>query len=86
MKYLYYKPHYYYFSPHSLTEMLKKTGFEIISMDLDETDLRFAEVKIKRHYSKYKSSKFVSVGLFPIYALARVFKMQNKMVVYAKKV
>jgi glycosyltransferase involved in cell wall biosynthesis/2-polyprenyl-3-methyl-5-hydroxy-6-metoxy-1,4-benzoquinol methylase len=85
LKYMYYSPHYYYYSPKSLSRILNAIGFRIINTDFDETDLKFAKSKIKQHYGKFASSKMVSFFLEPAYTLSRLLKMQNKMLVYARK-
>jgi len=85
LKYVYYLPHYFYYSKETMHKLLEKFGFNIVRIDGDETDYRFAREKIKYHYKKFFSKNIILIALPVIYAASRMFKLQNKMIVYAIK-
>ena len=86
LKYVYYVPHYFSYSRRSMTELLRQTGFEVITYQKDETPLEFAVGKIEAHYSKDPKHRIV-ISLLPwAQGVARLLNRTNKMVVFARKV
>jgi len=86
LNYVYYVPHYFFYNQITLRKILEKHGFRVIRSDKDETGYRFAVEKIKLHFGNKKIHMLV-IFLLPVaFFLARLFRMQNKMIVYAIKV
>lgn len=86
LKYVYYVPHYFSYSKKSMTILLRLCGFEIIRYETDTTPQEFASEKIEAHYKKDPKRSQV-IALLPIARFfSRLFKLGNKMIVYAKKV
>jgi len=85
LKYVYYLPHYFYYNKKTIKKILEKFGFRVIRIDSEETDYNFAKKKIKLHYNKFISKGLILLGLPLIYLFARIFRNQNKMIIYALK-
>ncbi|MDA9101202.1 class I SAM-dependent methyltransferase [Omnitrophica bacterium] len=86
LKYVYYVPHYFSYSRRTMNRLLRQTGFKPVAYEMDVTPQEFAVEKINLHYKKDPKRKLV-IALLPLAGfLARLFKMPNKMTVYARKV
>ena len=86
LKYVYYLPHYFYYDKMNIRRMLDKFNFKIIKISSGQTDYNFAKEKITLHYKNYFSKNFILAFLPAFFVFARIFKMQNKMVIYAVKI
>lgn len=85
LKYLYYLPHYFYYNRLTIQKLLEKFGFKIIKIEGEMTDYHFAREKIKLHYKKFFSRNLVLILLPVVFFLSRIFRIHNKMVIYAVK-
>ena len=86
LKYVYYVPHYFSYSPSTMAALLTQGGFEVVALELDETPQEFATAKIHEHY-KVDPKRALVIRLLPLMQwVARLVRRQNKLVVYAKKV
>ncbi len=85
LKYVYYLPHYFSYSQKSLNHLLRRSGFEMIRFELDETPFKFAEEKINAHYQKDPKRAWVISAVPFVSRLGRILGKGNKMIVYARK-
>ncbi|MBI1977230.1 MAG: class I SAM-dependent methyltransferase [Candidatus Omnitrophica bacterium] len=86
LKYVYYTPHYFSYSRKTMDLLLSETGFKLLEYQLDKTSLEFASQKIDVHYRK-DPKRVIVIKLLPLAnLLARLLRMENKLIVYAKKV
>lgn len=85
LKYVYYSPHYFYFNPNTLKKILKKTGFKVEKLLLENTDQEFAKAKIDAHY-KTKDKALAKIMLPIVNFFSMILRMQNKIVLVAKKI
>ena len=85
LKYVYYVPHYFSYSQKTMDLLLKKCGFEAVQYETDQTPEDFGKEKINVHYKKDAKRKII-ISLLPVAMfLGKVFRRQNKLVVYARK-
>lgn len=86
LKYVYYVPHYFSYSPQTTAALLAQAGFEAITYEFDETPQDFAVAKIQAHYG-FDPKRALVIALLPVArVLARLVRRTNKLVVYARKV
>lgn len=85
LKYVYYTPHYFYFTEKTLKKLLAKTGFKIVGLWRENTNQEFALKKIEAHHTP-KDRVFVGLALPVIFFFSRLLRRQNKLVVFAKKI
>jgi 2-polyprenyl-3-methyl-5-hydroxy-6-metoxy-1,4-benzoquinol methylase len=72
---IYMLPHFLYYTPSTLTELLNKTGFEILSLKKNNTDLR-------RLHLPY----FMQVTLEILFGISNLAGLQNRITLIARKV
>lgn len=75
--------HLHYFSPSTIKRYIESHGFCITSIDKDETNL--SQWLGKDRDNVIKRNLILNLGLRFVFWLARLLRMQNKMVVYAIK-
>lgn len=85
LKYVYYTPHYFYFTEKTLRKLLAKSGLRIVGILRENTNQEFAQRKIEAHHAT-KEKTFVSMALPVIFFFSSLLRRQNKLVVFAKKI
>ncbi|MBI1977730.1 MAG: class I SAM-dependent methyltransferase [Candidatus Omnitrophica bacterium] len=86
LNYVYYTPHYFSYTKRTIEMLLRRSGFELLEFEQDETPLEFAREKINVHYRKDPLHHLVNTLLPIAQSIARMFGRSNKMIVYARKV
>src|SRR3989338_8754480 len=86
LKYVYYVPHYFSYSRKTMEMLLIRAGFEMVRYEEDTTPRDFAAGKINIHYKKDPKRNFVIMVLPVMSFLSKLFRRENKMIVYARKV
>lgn len=85
LKYVYYVPHYFYYNKVNIRKLLEKFNFGDIKIANEQTDCNFAKEKITSHYENYLSKNFILAFLPFFFLIARILRMQNKMIIHATK-
>lgn len=86
LKYVYYDPHFYSYSPRCCRNMLARHGFTVDSVRYETTDMTFARKKLDHSYGKFRLSLFAVKLLLPLAVLAaKLSGRQNKLVVIARR-
>lgn len=85
LKYVYYTPHYFYYDKKTIQKLLEKFGFKVIEIENDQTNFNFAKEKLNLYFNKFCSRKLILMLLPIAFMLSRIFRLQNKMIVYAVK-
>jgi 2-polyprenyl-3-methyl-5-hydroxy-6-metoxy-1,4-benzoquinol methylase len=75
--------HLHYLSPITIKKIIESYGFHIVSIDKDETNL--SQWLGKDRDNVIKKNPILNLGLRFVFWLARLLRMQNKMIVYAIK-